>query len=153
LIHEDKREVVLVGDLNACAAVIDHVEGELMVAKALLQEKELVGEGLEGDGAGAGAGEEGDLFFAGESRKGRRWLRDLLIPDGDDAQSDEKMRRRRKGEAEMIDITRKFWPGRKGMYTCKSRLPSFLPLPYFSSSLSLYFPLPLPTSTDRLTER
>ncbi|KAJ2916071.1 hypothetical protein MD484_g4348, partial [Candolleomyces efflorescens] len=99
LIHQDKREVVLVGDLNACAGVIDHVEGELIVAKGLLQE------GV--DGEEGGGAEEEDIFFAGESREGRRWLRDLLIPT--DAEKAKKGRK--KGEAEMIDTTRKFWPG------------------------------------------
>jgi len=34
---DKKREVVLVGDINACAAVIDHCEGHLMVAKGLTE--------------------------------------------------------------------------------------------------------------------
>jgi exonuclease III len=43
LVDREKREVVLVGDINACAAVIDHCEGHLMVAKGLT-------EGMSGEG-------------------------------------------------------------------------------------------------------
>lgn len=53
------REVMVVGDLNACAAVEDHCEGRLMVERGLA-------EGLEG--------EEG--FWGKESR---RWLGNWLI--------------------------------------------------------------------------
>ncbi|RXW21150.1 hypothetical protein EST38_g4701 [Candolleomyces aberdarensis] len=118
LIHEEKREVILLGDLNACVGVIDHVEGELIVAKAQ-QEKALMNAEMgEVGGEGGGRAElEEDLFFAGEGRAARRWLRDYLIPDGADDGVQSKTRGG-KGTAEMIDITRKFWPGRKGMYTC-----------------------------------
>ncbi|KAF7297200.1 DNA-(apurinic or apyrimidinic site) lyase [Mycena indigotica] len=58
----EKREVILLGDLNACAAVIDHAEGPLMVARA--QE-----EGIEG--------EEG-FWLTGA----RKWLRDLIADNG-----------------------------------------------------------------------
>ena len=86
---KEGREVVVVGDLNACAAIDDHCEGQLMVARG-------IAEGLQG--------EEG--FWGKDSR---RWMRDLLIsPEGD--------------KGCMIDIVRKFWPNRKGMYTCEYRL-------------------------------
>ena len=81
---QEGRQVIVVGDLNACAAVDDHCEGQLMVARGLR-------EGLQG--------EEG--FWGKEYR---RWIRDWLIKDD--------------GTGCLIDIVRKFWPGRKGMYTC-----------------------------------
>jgi len=80
------REVMVVGDLNACAAVQDHCEGQLMVERGLA-------EGLQG--------EEG--FWGLDYR---RWIRDWLIRDDG----------HRGGS--MVDIVRKFWPDRKGMYTC-----------------------------------
>ncbi|KAH9479907.1 DNA-(apurinic or apyrimidinic site) endonuclease 2 [Psilocybe cubensis] len=83
------REVMLVGDINACAAIEDHCEGQLMVEKGWA-------EGLEG--------EEG--FWGKESR---RWMRDLILQEGDESGN-------RKGK--LVDIVRKFWPDRKGMYTC-----------------------------------
>lgn len=55
------REVMVVGDLNACAAVEDHCEGQLMVARGLA-------DGLQG--------QEG--FWGKEYR---RWIRDLLVKD------------------------------------------------------------------------
>lgn len=82
------REVILVGDLNACASVEDHCEGRLMVEKGLA-------EGLQG--------EEG--FWGKESR---RWMRSLILNDADG------------NSGCMIDIVRKFWPERKGLYTCAS---------------------------------
>ena len=81
------REVMVVGDLNACASVHDHCEGQLMVDRGLA-------EGLEG--------EEG--FWGLDYR---RWIRDWLMHDDG-----------REG-GRMVDIVRKFWPDRKGMYTCK----------------------------------
>jgi AP endonuclease-2 len=82
---QEGREVMVVGDLNACAAVEDHCEGQLMVARGLV-------EGLQG--------EEG---FWGKDH--RRWIRDLLMKEDGTCGG-------------MIDIVRKFWPNRKGMYTC-----------------------------------
>ena len=83
---QEGRQVMVVGDLNACAAVEDHCEGQLMVARGLT-------EGLQG--------EEG--FWGKEYR---RWIRDWLIKDD--------------GTGSLIDIVRKLWPDRKGMYTCAS---------------------------------
>ncbi|KAF8160011.1 Endonuclease/exonuclease/phosphatase [Crassisporium funariophilum] len=82
---KEGREVMVVGDLNACAAVNDHCEGPLMVARGLA-------EGLQG--------EEG---FWGKAY--RRWIRDWLVDESG-------------GGGCMVDIVRKLWPGRKGMYTC-----------------------------------
>ncbi|KAF9464928.1 Endonuclease/exonuclease/phosphatase [Collybia nuda] len=61
LIEREGREVVVVGDLNACAAVIDHCEGQLMVARGHA-------EGMEGE----------DGFWGKDVR---RWLRDWMIND------------------------------------------------------------------------
>ena len=82
---KEGREVMVVGDLNACAAVQDHCEGPLLVARGLT-------EGLQGD--------EG---FWGVDRRGyiRDWLMDSEGSGGC-----------------MVDIVRRFWPTRKGMYTC-----------------------------------
>jgi len=96
LIEKEKREVIVVGDLNACAAVIDHCEGQLMVARGLA-------EGLEGE-----AGFWGPEF--------RRRMRDWLVKEDETGGC-------------MVDIVRRLWPDRKGMYTCKER---FLhPVAYF----------------------
>ncbi|TEB36838.1 DNase I-like protein [Coprinellus micaceus] len=82
LIEKERRQVIVVGDVNACAAVIDHCEGDLMVRK------------------GREEGMEGEAGFWGEEY--RRWLKDWVKEDG----------------GTMVDVVRKFWPGRKGMYTC-----------------------------------
>ncbi|KAF7320976.1 DNA-(apurinic or apyrimidinic site) lyase [Mycena chlorophos] len=58
---EEKREVILLGDLNACAAVIDHAEGKLIVARAQEQ-------GIQDD--------EG--FWLGGARQ---WLKDLIADE------------------------------------------------------------------------
>ncbi|KAF8624204.1 hypothetical protein AX17_007192 [Amanita inopinata Kibby_2008] len=88
LVEKERREVMVVGDINACAAVIDHCEGTLMVAR------------------GQAMGMEGDEGFW---EKGfRRWLRDLLVHEEDGTD----------GGGCMVDIVRRFWPDRKGMYTC-----------------------------------
>ncbi|KAJ7088856.1 Endonuclease/exonuclease/phosphatase [Mycena belliarum] len=81
LIEVEQREVVVLGDLNACAAMADHCEGDLMVARG--QAEGMLGE---------------DGFWA---RDVRRWLRDWVSEDGC-----------------LVDVVRRFWPDRKGMYTC-----------------------------------
>ncbi|KAJ6517877.1 Endonuclease/exonuclease/phosphatase [Mycena vitilis] len=86
LVEVEKREVVVVGDLNACAAVIDHAEGNLMVTRGQA-------EGMEGE----------DGFWA---RDVRRWLRSWLISDDEG------------NKGCLVDVVRRFWPDRKGMYTC-----------------------------------
>ncbi|KAJ7022669.1 Endonuclease/exonuclease/phosphatase [Mycena alexandri] len=86
LIEVEKREVIVVGDLNACAAVIDHAEGNLMVARGQA-------EGMQGE----------DGFW---ERDVRRWLRDWLISDAEG------------NKGCLVDVARRFWPDRKGMYTC-----------------------------------
>lgn len=82
---KEGREVMVVGDLNACAAVQDHCEGSLLVAQGLAK-------GLQD--------EEG---FWGVNCRGvvKDWLMDA---DGSGGC--------------MVDIVRRFWPTRKGMYTC-----------------------------------
>jgi AP endonuclease-2 len=89
LVEKEGREVVLVGDINACAAVIDHCEGHLMVAKGIAQGR---------------SGEEG--FWGKDAR---RWLRDLLV----DEERDDTM-----SKGYVVDIMRRLYPDRKGMYTC-----------------------------------
>ncbi|KAJ7173277.1 Endonuclease/exonuclease/phosphatase [Mycena filopes] len=86
LIEVEKREVIVVGDLNACAAVIDHAEGNLMVTRGQAEGKQ---------------GEDG--FW---ERDVRRWLRDWLI-SGEEG-----------NKGRLVDVVRRFWPERKGMYTC-----------------------------------
>ncbi|KAJ6552810.1 Endonuclease/exonuclease/phosphatase [Mycena capillaripes] len=86
LIEVEKREVIVVGDLNACAAVIDHAEGNLMVTRGQA-------EGMEGE----------DGFWA---RDVRRWLRSWLISEEEG------------NKGCLVDVVRRFWPDRKGMYTC-----------------------------------
>ncbi|KAG5642824.1 hypothetical protein DXG03_002083, partial [Asterophora parasitica] len=88
---EEGREVMVVGDLNACSAVIDHCEGHLMVAKGLA-------EGLQGE----------DGFWGKDVR---RWLRAWMVAEDGTG-------------GPMIDITRRFWPDRKAMYTCACALTS-----------------------------
>ncbi|KAJ6579091.1 Endonuclease/exonuclease/phosphatase [Mycena vulgaris] len=86
LVEVEKREVIVVGDLNACAAVVDHCEGNLMVTRGQA-------EGMNGD----------DGFW---ERDVRRWLRDWLISEDDG------------NKGCLVDVVRRFWPDRKGMYTC-----------------------------------
>lgn len=94
LIEMEHRQVIVVGDLNACAAVDDHCEGSLMAARGRA-------EGMEGD----------DGFW---TKDAYRWLRDWI--ESEDG-----------SKGYMIDIVRRFWPERKGMYTCGSCLNSSLP--------------------------
>ena len=100
---KEGREVMVVGDLNACAAVQDHCEGSLLVSQGLAK-------GLQG--------EEG--FWGVDCR---RYFRDWLM-DADGS-----------GEGSggcMVDIVRRFWPNRKGMYTC---MYSLLPFNLFTYRL------------------
>ncbi|KAH9004538.1 Endonuclease/exonuclease/phosphatase [Lactarius hatsudake] len=66
------REVVVVGDLNVCAAPIDHCDGHLP--------------------------SNASTFW---DHPARAWMRDWLTPRGP-----------------LVDVLRRFWPDRKGMYTC-----------------------------------
>lgn len=84
------REVIVLGDINACAAVIDHCEGPLMVAR----------------GQATGLKDEEGFW----EKDFRRWLRDWLVHED----SEETMH-----GGPMVDIIRRFWPDRKGMYTCE----------------------------------
>jgi AP endonuclease-2 len=86
LVEVERREVIVLGDLNACAAVIDHAEGSLMVVRGQA-------EGM--------VGEEG--FWA---RDVRRWLRNWLVSEEEG------------NKGTLVDVVRRFWPDRKGMYTC-----------------------------------
>ncbi len=93
LIEKEKREVIVLGDINACAAVIDHCEGNIMVAR------------------GKAAGLEGEDGFW--EKEYRRWLRDWIRREEDGGRGETS------GAPPFIDIVRRFWPDRKGMYTCK----------------------------------
>lgn len=86
---EEGREVIVLGDINSCAAVIDHCEGNIMVAR------------------GKAAGLEGEEGFW--EREYRRWLRDWLQKEDGSG-------------GPLVDVVRRFWPDRKGMYTCESLL-------------------------------
>ncbi|KAJ4490931.1 Endonuclease/exonuclease/phosphatase [Lentinula aciculospora] len=55
------RQVILLGDINACASIIDHCEGDLIVRRGASQ-------GFSGDGQ--------EYFWV--ENDARRWLRDLL---------------------------------------------------------------------------
>jgi AP endonuclease-2 len=90
LVEVEKREVIVVGDLNACAAVADHCEGNLMVARG--QAEGMLGE---------------DGFWG---RDVRRWLRDWLISENGEGAN----------KGCLVDIVRRLWPDRQGMYTCTS---------------------------------
>lgn len=93
LIEKEGREVIVLGDINACAAIIDHCEGNIMVAR------------------GKAAGLEGEDGFWGKEY--RRWLRDWLQKEDGTG-------------GPLVDVVRRFWPDRKGMYTCKTLLLIFL---------------------------
>ncbi|KAI0046514.1 DNase I-like protein [Auriscalpium vulgare] len=69
---EEKREVIVVGDINVCAAPIDHCDGHLPSNASTFWE-----------------------------HPARAWFHRWIGPDGP-----------------LIDVLRKFWPDRKGMYTC-----------------------------------
>lgn len=58
------REVILLGDINACAALIDHCEGDIIKRRGVAQ-------GFDGDA---------EQYFWAEN-EARRWLRDLLEGD------------------------------------------------------------------------
>jgi AP endonuclease-2 len=71
---EEGREVIILGDINICAAPLDHGEGHLASRST--------------------------SFY---DHPARAWFHKWLEPEGC-----------------MIDMVRKFWPERKGMYTCVS---------------------------------
>ncbi|KAJ8094537.1 Class II abasic (AP) endonuclease [Marasmius tenuissimus] len=85
------RRVFVQDGLPLCAALIDHCEGNLIIKRGLVE------------------GKDGETWFW-EERDGRRWLRNLLIKEGENDT--------RKGKACLVDIVRKFHPERKGMHTC-----------------------------------
>ncbi|TFY71284.1 hypothetical protein EVG20_g1729 [Dentipellis fragilis] len=72
LVEEEKREVIVLGDMNICATPLDHCDGHLP--------------------------SNASTFY---DHPARAWFHKWLEPNG-----------------YMIDIVRKHWPGRKGMYTC-----------------------------------
>jgi AP endonuclease-2 len=76
------REVIVVGDINICAAPQDHCDGHLASNTATFHD-----------------------------HPARAWFHNWLAPNGC-----------------MTDVVRTFWPGRNGMYTCKTRIfPLSLP--------------------------
>ncbi|KAF5373154.1 hypothetical protein D9758_001779 [Tetrapyrgos nigripes] len=84
------REVILVGDLNACATINDHCEGEIIVKRVTRERQFRDGEDMDPE----------EIFW--EEKQWRRWLRDLII-----------------GEKKcFVDVTRVYHPERKEMYTC-----------------------------------
>ncbi|KAL1755499.1 Endonuclease/exonuclease/phosphatase [Schizophyllum commune] len=89
---EEGREVILVGDLNAVSDVGDHCEGALTVRKII---DEAMKEGQE-----IGEEEAEEMFY--DAMPARRWLRDSLVEHG----------------GPLVDVCKRFWPERKGMYTC-----------------------------------
>jgi len=93
ILLREGREVIVVGDLNAVAAVEDHVEGPGMMRK----EKERLDAGLEPSGEG---------FW---DSPWRLWMRDWIIREDNP-------------HGKLVDIVRKKWPDRKDMYTCTSPL-------------------------------
>ncbi|KAF7771099.1 hypothetical protein Agabi119p4_7073 [Agaricus bisporus var. burnettii] len=92
LIKNENRQVIVLGDINACAAVIDHCEGDIMVSRARKANN------LE-------KGDESGFWDCEGTGEGRRWLSDWL-------------QRHDGAGGPMVDIVRRFWPERKGMYTC-----------------------------------
>ncbi|KAI0060652.1 DNase I-like protein [Artomyces pyxidatus] len=72
LIEMEKREVIVLGDINVCAAPIDHCDGHLPSNSSTFWE-----------------------------HPARAWFHRWIGPEGP-----------------LIDVVRKFWPERKGMYTC-----------------------------------
>lgn len=79
LLIKEKREVIVVGDINICAAPIDSAEGNM--------------------------GNNAAEWFAHPARS---WFKEWTGPDGP-----------------MVDVIRKQWPDRKGMYTCMPRFTLF----------------------------
>jgi AP endonuclease 2 len=74
------REVVVIGDLNVCAAPVDHCDGHLPSNASTFWE-----------------------------HSARAWMRDWLAPRGP-----------------LIDVLRRFWPDRKGMFTCTCHISDVL---------------------------
>lgn len=70
------REVIVVGDINICAAPLDHCDGHLASNAATFHD-----------------------------HPARAWFHSWLTPNGC-----------------MTDVVRSFWPGRNGMYTCKTHI-------------------------------
>jgi len=106
LVEDEGREVIVLGDINVCAAPIDHCEGELPSK-------------LNGGGLGGGL-EKADCEGVGERREpfysppAREWFRNWLAKP-----EDIKSKGDNTGTGMMVDVIRMCWPERKGMYTCK----------------------------------
>ncbi|KAK7467647.1 Class II abasic (AP) endonuclease [Stygiomarasmius scandens] len=86
------REVILVGDLNACASIDDYCEGDLLI-KRIIRERE--SKMLDTNDV-----DPEEIFW--EEKRSCRWLRDLILGD----------------QKCFVDVTRLYHPERKGMYTC-----------------------------------
>ncbi|KAI5894511.1 DNase I-like protein [Schizophyllum commune H4-8] len=89
---DEGREVIVVGDLNAVSDVGDHCEGALTVRKIIDEARK--------EGQEVGEKEAEEMFY--DTMPARRWLRDSLVEHG----------------GPLVDVCKRFWPERKGMYTC-----------------------------------
>ncbi|KAI4521423.1 DNase I-like protein [Schizophyllum commune Loenen D] len=89
---DEGREVIVVGDLNAVSDVGDHCEGALTVRKIIDEARK--------EGQEIGEQEAEEMFY--DAMPARRWLRDSLVEHG----------------GPLVDVCKRFWPERKGMYTC-----------------------------------
>ncbi|TRM58090.1 Endonuclease/exonuclease/phosphatase [Schizophyllum amplum] len=92
LMVDDGREVIVVGDLNAVADLRDHCEGALTLRKIVDEQRK--------EGQEITEREAEEIFY--DAMPARRWLRDCLVEYG----------------GPLLDVCRRFWPDRKGMYTC-----------------------------------
>ncbi|THV03967.1 DNase I-like protein [Dendrothele bispora CBS 962.96] len=91
---KEGREVILVGDLNACATINDHCEGDILM-KRVMRERESMMMDVDSN-----VNPE-EIFW--EEKQSRRWLRDLI-------QGDEKC---------FVDVTRMYHPNARGCWNTK----------------------------------
>jgi len=88
------REVILVGDLNACASIDDYCKGDLLIEQIIRERESKILDANDVDPE--------EIFW--EEKRSCRWLRDLILGD----------------QKCFVDVTRLYHPERKGMYTCGS---------------------------------